>query len=106
LESFNNNINSIAINRYFKVLLFILLTINLKKLNETMKKILFICFALVAGHLSAQDLGAMAGDAVNPLSSPDFVNQIAGDQVKSLAKKFNFTDAQAEQASEFVGQAL
>jgi hypothetical protein len=71
-----------------------------------MKKVFFILFALVIGQLSAQDLGAIAGDAASALSSDAFIDQIAGDQLKSLAKKFNFTDAQAEQASTFVKESL
>ncbi len=71
-----------------------------------MKKVLFICFALVVGQLSAQDLGAMASDAASTLKSDSFIDQIAGDQVKALANKFNFTDAQAEQASAFVKKSL
>jgi len=71
-----------------------------------MKKVLFICFALVIGQLSAQDMGAMAADAASTLSSDSFIDQIAGDQLKSMAKKFNLTDAQADQASEFIKESL
>lgn len=71
-----------------------------------MKKVFFICFALISVHLAAQDVSALAADAVNGFGSDDFINQVAGDELKSMAKKFNFTDAQAEQASEFVTEAL
>lgn len=71
-----------------------------------MKKVFFICFALIVGQLSAQDLSAIAGDAASSLKSDAFIDQIAGDQLKSLASKFNLTDAQAKQASEFVTKSL
>lgn len=71
-----------------------------------MKKVLLLCFALVVGQLSAQDISSLVPDGVNPLSSDAFIDQIAGDQLKSLASKFNLSPAQADQASEFVTKAL
>ena len=55
--------------------------------------------------LSAQDLKNMAATA-DAMSSNSMIDQLADSQIKSLAKKFNFSDAQAEKASAVVKEVM
>jgi hypothetical protein len=70
-----------------------------------MKKLLFLFLALAGTTLAAQDMGSMAA-AADAVTSDEMIGQLAGDQIKSLAKKFNLTDAQAEQASAVIQEVM
>ncbi len=70
-----------------------------------MKKLLFICLAFVAVQVSGQDLKAMAGSAMGGDTS-SIIDSFAADQVKSLTKKLNLSDAQQEQVSGLVVSTL
>ncbi|MCO4822513.1 MAG: hypothetical protein KC469_10625 [Flavobacteriaceae bacterium] len=70
-----------------------------------MKKLLFICFAFIAIQLSAQDLNSMAGSALGGDTS-SLIDGFAADQVKSLTKKLNLSEAQQEQVSGLVVSTL
>lgn len=70
-----------------------------------MKKLLILCFALAASTVAAQSMNDMAS-AASAMSSDDLIGQLVGDQVKSLAQKFNLSEAQAGQASAVVEKAL
>jgi len=70
-----------------------------------MKKL--ICLFLVMGtlSLSAQEMKSMS-DAANSMTSDSMIDQLADTQIKSLAKQFNLSDAQAEQASAVVKEVM
>ncbi len=70
-----------------------------------MKKLLFICLAFVAVQVSAQDLKAMAGSAVGGDTS-SMIDSFAADQVKSLTRSLNLSDAQQTQVSGLVVSTL
>jgi hypothetical protein len=70
-----------------------------------MKKLLVLCFALAASTVAAQSMSDITS-AASAASSDDMISQLVGGQVKSLAQKFNLSEAQASQASAVVEKAL
>lgn len=66
-----------------------------------MKRFLFVFLAFAATSLAAQDMAAAGA-----VTSDAMIEQLAGEQVKSLAKKFNFTDQQAEQAGALAQEVM
>ena len=75
-----------------------------------MKKLILLVAILVGGTLSAQTMNSLkdaaSSTAESKMSSDSMITQLAGDQVKSLTKKFNLSDAQAEQVSGLVTNYL
>ena len=70
-----------------------------------MKKLFYLFLLLAGATLSAQDMGTMAA-AADAVTSDEMIGQLAGEQIKSLATKFNLTEAQAEQASAVVQEVM
>ena len=71
-----------------------------------MKKLLLLFLFAGITNLAAQDLGGLKAAATGATTSDSMIEQLAGSQVKSLAQKFNLTEAQAEQASAVVKQVM
>ena len=75
-----------------------------------MKKLILLVAILVGGTLSAQTMNSLkdaaSSTAESKMSSDSMITQLAGDQVKSLTKKFNLNDSQAEQVSGLVTNYL
>jgi hypothetical protein len=75
-----------------------------------MKKLILLVAILVGGTLSAQTMNSLkeaaSSTTESKMSSDSMITQLAGDQVKSLTKKFNLSDAQAEQVSGLVTSYL
>ena len=70
-----------------------------------MKKVILLLIALTGATLSAQNMGDLTS-AAEAVTSDEMIGQLAGEQIKSLAKKFNLTEAQAEQASAVVQEVM
>ncbi|MDX1332147.1 MAG: hypothetical protein R3252_03885 [Robiginitalea sp.] len=56
--------------------------------------------------LAVQDLGSLKAAAAEATTSDSMIEQLAGSQVRSLAQKFNLSEAQAEQSSAVVRQMM
>jgi hypothetical protein len=65
-----------------------------------MKKLLFLFFAFSMMQVSAQNLSSMKKSASS--SSSSMIENLAADQVESLAKKLNLNENQQKQVSGFV----
>ena len=70
-----------------------------------MKKLICLLFILAGTTLAAQSMDNMAA-AADAVTSDQMIDQLAGEQIKSIAKKFNLTDAQAEQATAVVQEVM
>ena len=71
-----------------------------------MKKILLLFLFAGITNLAAQDLGSLKAAASEATASDSMIEQLADNQIKSLAQKFNLSEAQAEQASSVVKQVM
>lgn len=70
-----------------------------------MKKLLFLFLSVVSVSLTAQDLPSMSS-VTDAVTSDSMIDQLADSQIKSLAAKFNLSEAQAEQAASVVKEVM
>jgi hypothetical protein len=70
-----------------------------------MKKLIFLFVALAGTTLSAQSMNDVKA-AADAVTSDSMIDQLADSQIKSLAAKFNLSEAQAEQAASVVKEVM